>query len=760
MKRLVALWAAFSIFGAAWGQAPYLLFPAKRFLEARNQYPLQDPKSPGANTLGNEPAEADSSVLQIVKYGQAERDGNTVRMSGGVEFIYRGYRTFADEAEGDLSTEVFTLRKNVKVVGADGVVYGELVTFNYKERSYVAENGSGTLAPSALSNLTTGDLYVRSERARGTERELNADLADCTSCDYEEPHFHFRSKSVTVRRGKRIILRNTAFYLLGYRIFNIPYLVIPLNDRQYNYLPEVGQSQDEGYFVKTRIALDVPGDNTLVSRVDYMTKLGAGLGGDYSYNSPNAAGALGIYGITGRSRTFNLTNNHRQRFKWGELGVDTDYQQNNYLAAPGTTLLSNRLQLNIPSRTGQTTIGFQRNQSRFSGSNSVNENLTINDSRRIGTRTNIQSDVSFTTTKNDFGVSSFSSRQADVRFQANQDFKELTGSVDYQRSIPIGNNPNFFSAGDRTPVVTLSTDSRRLHGTGRSFLFGMPYRTSLSVGELADLRNERQTRTSFDFQFNRSEPGNRRFRSDTNGSFRQGVYSDGTAQYVVQAGQNWSYSLGKGMAWSVRYFYNRPEGYTPILQDRSGNSHQVTTDLTAPVLPGMKFGFQTGYDFLRVRTSDVGWQQIASRIEYEPRSWINFRTLATYDTINQLWNSVRLDLTYRPGATFFGISARYDGFQQRWSNANLYLTNLKWGRTRFSAAASYNGFTKQFDATQLNFVYDLHCFELVANITDTRTGFRSGRDIQILFRIKAFPFNSSFGTGRGGQPFGFGLGGN
>jgi LPS-assembly protein len=128
--------------------------------------------------------------------------------------------------------------------------------------------------------------------------------------------------------------------------------------------------------------------------------------------------------------------------------------------------------------------------------------------------------------------------------------------------------------------------------------------------------------------------------------------------------------------------------------------------------------------------------------------------LATYDTISKLWSSVRIDSTYIPGATFLSVGARYDGIRGSWSNLDLFLNSLKVGRTRLSASASYNGFTKQVDGYQLNAIYDLHEADAIITVSEFRTGFRPGREISFFIRLKAFPTDTLFGIGRQGQSLG------
>ena len=113
---------------------------------------------------------------------------------------------------------------------------------------------------------------------------------------------------------------------------------------------------------------------------------------------------------------------------------------------------------------------------------------------------------------------------------------------------------------------------------------------------------------------------------------------------------------------------------------------------------------------------------------------------------------MRFDLAYKPGATFIGIGAKYDGIRKSWSSVTGFLDNFKWGRLRSSAMFSYNGYLQRFEARHLQFTYDLHCAEAVLTILDNPIGFNAGTSVNFTMRLKAFPFNTGFGTGTSGQP--------
>ncbi|MDX2064842.1 MAG: hypothetical protein SFX74_03765 [Fimbriimonadaceae bacterium] len=728
--------------------------------ELRKRSPFELPSNPplrNAETREVPPEKADDRELEVIRAETFTRDGRTVQLRGGAEILYRGYRCFADEIDGDLDTEIFVMRGNVKVVGRDAVIYGEKVTFDFPKESFRSERGSGQLKPQFLKSPIRDDLFVKSRVSEGTERDTHHESGQLTTCNLGDgAHFEIEAADTVVRTNTRIIFRKVRLRFFDRTVLTLPFLSLPLDDAKSRYTPDVGQSRDEGYYIKNRFGVPSRPDDSLVSRVDYMSRLGNGLGGDYTYQRKGFDGKASVYGIVGSVGTLNFSNQHRQKWGRSEFAIQNDYQKDNYLTAPGTTLLNSNLQLTIPQRTGQSTVTFARQQSDVQQASSVNETLTLSDNRTFG-RLRTSGNFSYLNSRNSYpGATEFSNEQLDVRFQASQELPAFGATLEYQRVVPIGDSPSVFGNADKTPVLTLTSDGNRILGKKLGAIY--PFRTSASIGEFGGLRGERITRNIFDISMAKNDAAAKRFRVDYTGQFRQSAYSDDTAQYVVGGGLTASYRLGGDTSANIRYNYLRPEGYSPLQLDRTGRSHIATADVSVRPLRSLLVGAQTGYDFFRIKTSDVGWQQVGLRSEYTPTSWFQARAVSSYDTINQLWSGVRLDFSYRPGATLVTLGARYDGFQRRWSDANLFVNNLKWGRTRLSAVLTYNGFTKTIDAAQYSAIYDLHCWEAVISVTEFRTGFRPGREVQFFVRLKAFPTDSLFGIGRRGQSVGNGVG--
>lgn len=702
-----------------------------------------------------QPPTPDDRFVRIIRSGNVEHNGNTFRATDGAHVQYRGYNIIADEVTGDLSTQIFEATGNVRVVGRDATVTGNRVRVNYVDRTYRSWETESQLQPSLIQGQIQSPLYVRAKESYGSNREIFANDSVTTTCNYADPHYHFDARRTTVRPGTRAIFRDFGLVVLDKTILKLPYLSVPLNQPSYRYIPEFGRNDQDGYYVKARygIPLDNPRNN-FDARLDYFQKRGNAFGGDYSYAGKALAGLLSFYALAGATRTLNLTSRHQQDFGWFNLNLDANYQQNNFYSSPGATLMNTRLQLMFPQGRSSSQLSLYQNDSTSGGFETKQRTISLLDNRLYGASTKSNLDLAWV--NNDSG--SVNQEQVDVHLTAQHDLRKATAQFEYQRSIPVGTIENFFSASDRTPLLSLSSDSRRLFG--KSAPANFPFSTSLSLGEFKDAATRDEiSRGSFNLDFQRLDNTRKRSSLIATGRFQQGLYSDNTAQYILAFGSTYNYRLGADTGINLRYNYLRPYGFSPLIIDQVGRTNLISADMSYRPFRPFLVGVQTGYDLESLRLgTDTAYQFLGVRTEFTPARWFSLRALSNYDPRQQVWNSVRLDIAYRPGATFVSLGANYDGVRQVWGNANLFIDGLKWGRLSFSTLLQYNGYLQKLQTQHYSLIYDLHCAEAVLEVLDNQTGFRPGRQVLFFLRIKGLPFTSPFGVGSFGQALGTGGG--
>ncbi len=726
-------------------------------LERSRTAPTQPASPPGQGTGQAEPENQDQ--IRILRADSVTRTGTRIKLSGSVQAQYKGYDLFATEIEGDTESNLFVLKGGARLIGPDAALEGETIEINFDTESFRVTQGSAELRPKLLGGRTQDDIYLRGSQAYGTEREVFTVDGDFTTCDRKDPHFHVLGSSIVVRPEKRVILRGVELTVLNHRILKLPYLSIPIDRRNERYTPEVGQSRDEGYYVKTRWGVPVAGPNAADAYLDYFTKLGTGLGGRYQYDSERSAGFLRVYGLTGDQRSLEGTAQHAQVFGPNDLTIDLNYQRQNYLNAPENTYLTTRAQMNFPQGRNNTRLAFHRSTNDGASFSSLQQTLGLTDVRSLGGSIRTNLDVRWATSESKFeSTSNVKREQVDVRFRGQQELRAGSLELEYQRSIPVGETVNFFSASDRTPVLAFRTSAQKLMGpkaAGRT-----PFQLDLSIGEFMNPSNkQRVTRSFLDFSTLQPDRMQRRWGLSWSTRYRQGFYSDDTAQYSILTGAAFRYSFDTTHQFNLRYNRLQSRGFTPLSIDRVGESNFLSGDLSVRAARDLTLGLQSSYDFTQEDRPNVSpWQLVGARTEWRPNENFELRSVASYDPQRQVWSNLRFDLGWQSGEAFVSLGARYDGFRQQWGAVNAYFEGLKFGRLRATGVVNFNGYLKKIEAQQYLLTYDLHCAELVMQVIDNRVGFRPGREIYVFLRLKAIPYQPDFGVGRRGQPIGTGTG--
>ena len=690
------------------------------------------------------PGDPDGQEFHLIRSGAIAGKGDNAELTGGVEFTYQGYHVTAQTATWNRVTHTAVMAGDVKILTADSIVKGQRIIVDFDHKSYIAYDADSQISPSEVKGQIKAPLYVKGRESSGTSAETLTLDSDLTTCDLEHPHWDITGENTIVRPGHRAIFRRARIRLFGRTILKIPFLSIPLDDRTYNNLPSVGQDPTMGYYILTHYAFPWGKRDEVQTRLDYMSNLGVGYGINYIYHRKTSEGFVKFYAINGPWQELLISNEHKQVFSWGSITVDTDYQKNNFLTAPGTTLLNNKVALAFPRRDGSTQLTFSRNENDSSGFGTVSQSIAVSDTRTLIKDLKTTVNLNYLDTSQKSEQTSTDTQTLSVLFRASDEFTRGTANLDYQRTIPIGSSPNFFSGSDRTPELTFDTDATKL--IGKKFNDILPFRAEASIGEFQEYTGDHVSRESIDLNFQKYDKSTKPLHADFTGEFRQGFYSDNTAQYILNFGTNISYKFGRDTAATFRYNYLRPYGYSPLQQDQTGITNLATMDVSYRPVPSLLIGGQTGYDISRLQ-EQVGspWQQVGIRSEWTPQKWFMFRTLSTYDTIDGDWSNIRLDLGYQPGASLITFGSQYDGVRKVWSIANMFINNFKVGKTMLSGNFSYNGYTDSFDSYQLSAIYDLHCAEAVFTYSEFNTGFRPGRTVNFFIRLKAFPFDSPFG---------------
>ncbi len=366
-----------------------------------------------------------------------------VHAEGNVVGEYKGYRMQGDVLDGNRDTQVFIISGNAVLTGPDAIVQARRIIVDYRHRTYEAYGDDSQIRPTLVGGILQTDVYAKSQHSNGSEKEDFLQHAEITTCNYPEPHYTLDARDIDLRFNKRIIFRDLSVWILGHHLFNLPFLSIPLDDRHYQNLPVVGEDSYEGYYIKTNYGIPLRGDATLFTRLDYMTKLGAGGGVNYTvaHNSPsgNYKSNITVYGVTG-IQMLDIQQTHDQTFKWGTLHVQNSYNGHDYLTAPDNDILNSQATLSLNNRRGQTSFSFSRASNTAPGFDSLQQTFGLSNNETIGTAFKETTQITYTDSANSYASgatqTTSDSKIINVNFNATEDLRKAEATLAYVRSIP------------------------------------------------------------------------------------------------------------------------------------------------------------------------------------------------------------------------------------------------------------------------------------------------------------------------------------
>ena len=720
---------------------------------------------------------------------------------GNVVLRFRGYRIRADRATFDSSRLLATFAGNVVIEGEPQNVPQtfqlDTLTLDTRTREFTSANGRTVVPVELLAPTLVQPLRLSGKTLAREGRDLVALDGLLTTCDYPDPHYHIGFRRATVIPNRRIALRDvTLFDGRNRKLLRIPYLAVPITDRvpRYNYLPQVGQNNEEGVFVKSVVGYLLRDDLPGLLRVDLMQKKGVGLGVDQAYQlGAAAAGTLVLYGLRDQSRGVgNLSGqlSHQQRFGANfTASLSSTFQQNSYNAVNAgsktqyTTLTATR----TAGGTGTTaSLSLSRSQFGLSGA-SETATYAVTQTQRFGQSGNVRLALNGSRfqTPSLGGAAGATTRQdqtGDLR--ANTRLGAFDVELAANKNLAGGSaGGGFFGGTERLPEIIVSTDTARF-APANGFFRKVPLRIQAGVGRFVE--------SGFDFSGGgtgaprRTETERALLAVDATpqpipiagpnlslqlaGTLRQTVYGAGdAAQYVLGGRSQLTRRLGGTSSLNLTYGYQRPYGAPPLgfRLDESGSFNNLGANLAVNG-SRVRLALFTGYDIQRARLDRDAlfgaprnpWQNLAIQLGLRPSGVFQTRFTGSYDI-----NSGRLrDLTNRvrvrvPGGVALDTGLRYDPRTGKFSQINALLESPLWGGLwNVYALAGYNGFTRRFEYKNFALTRAYHDYEVTFTYVDQPFGFRSEKGFNLSIRLKAFPFLQRTGVGQYGTALDTGTG--
>ena len=762
---------------------------------AGQEQPLPGSQSPGSQAGdADRPAYSDDPTVDVNRsvildnadtFEQTEPDKFTAR--GHVRVRYQGYLLTGDQVDVDTDKGIALFTGNVHLLAPNGETAeagpNSVLQINLRRGTYQIAGARSVITPEQSQIGLILPVFVYGGTIRGRPGFIDARGGQFTTCDFIEPHYSFGAHELYIIPGKRLVGRYVSLYRKGHRVFSVPYLVVPLTDRlaRQTLFPQVGETPDEGYFIKFAFGYALTDALPGILRVEEFQKKGTGLGFDQDFGSSSRPtrgyGIFTLYSLYDQSRQVEDLNgslNDTQKFGTVTANLTSQFQQNSYYAGLDKSQSQNTT-LNLTRTVGNLSSTLQTTLTQNSYGEGTSQNLTSSFDQTFSPTSTQQLHTRFDFSQvNTPGFAGFGGQDTQ-QLDSNLDYTARGKVFDYEllatkyNSLHNSGGSQFFGGLQRLPEFRVATDAKRFKLL-QKFL---PKATTvnLSLGafdEPASMTNSQRAR--FDLNLGTTTQRiNARSDFQYGGEFDQGFYGDNTAQYVLNGRTGYILRIGAKSTVTATYTYLRPYGYTPFQFDYAGNSNLAGLNLALQDSRQVQLTVGTGYDFNREH-SQYGYratpfQSVAAQILYTPVQFLRFRTTASYDLNNSRLQDLTNALTIKGGDQLaFDLSGRYDPVLKRYTTLNgdanfpFFRDRHEDAGYRVRAIGGYNGITSKFDYKGLELTRSWHDYEFNLIYQDTPEGLRPGTTFTLNFRLKAFPAYEPFATGQYGQALDTGIG--
>ncbi len=706
-----------------------------------------------AYTAGSaEQAENNNNKLLVKKFDELEISPTHELTAKGIEAAWRDHTLTADKVIGNTDIHEYQFDGDVFVTSEGLSLKAKQYQLNTKYRDWRSSGFSGWASPQYLdSSMLKQNLIMSGADMTGTQK--TAHMTDCilTTCDREHPHYEIDADTADFVKGKSLTLTDLRLRMWNRTLFKIPKLVIPL-DREYDpeYIPEVGNSVDEGYFVKMAMGYALIQQQGKL-RLQLMQKKGVGLGVEQPYEYGQNKGTIQVYGLlnqTQGSRYITASLNNTSKLLGMEANFTGDLRNNSYM-------LGNDSSSNLNLTLSQTARGSSFNSSsRYeSQDSSYYSSHTFSQALSYGYRWGRQSirvSSDYSQTNNAYNGAASTTME---RLTGGLDGSGVLGSVDWgltvNRYFDVGADQNSIMYGglEKLPELSVKSDGYRLWKKNDDLSL------STILGRYAQMPDgDTISRALFEASWNPKWSDRNGIKFTGSSLFRQIFSSDNSAQYVLQTSLGVNKQIADGLSWRANYQYSRPYGYSPLSLDYTGKSSYASVGVEYNKSDVLKIRVGSGYDFFAELQHSNPWRMLNLEAMVKPSSTAQIALTSSIDPNSGRWDNLRSIVRYSDKTVSANISALYDPKTDKLASGNAYLeTYLFNNGWRIGGLLNYNGYTDQFDSQQYQIIRDMHCMEAVFSMSDIQTGYSVGKQFMLQLRLKALGKTPKLGKGNSGE---------
>ena len=704
------------------------------------------------NSGSTEPTENKQNKLLVKKFDELDISPYHDLTAKGIVAEWRKHTLTADKVTGNTEKHEYQFDGDVFVTSEGLSLKAKQYQLNTQYRSWVSSGFSGWASPRYLDTaMLKQNLIMSGADMTGTQK--TAHMTDCilTTCDREHPHYEIDADTADFVKGKSLTLTDLRLRMWNRTLFKIPKLVIPL-DREYDpeYIPEVGNSVDEGYFVKMAMGYALIQQQGKL-RLQLMQKKGVGLGVEQPYEFGQNKGTMQVFGLlnqTQGSRYITASLNNTSKLLGMEANFAGDLRSNSYMLGNDSSSSMNlTLSQNTSGGSFNSNSRYESQDSSYYNSDTFSEALSYG--YRWG-RQSIRVSSDYSQTSSSYNGANATTTE---RLTGGIDGSGVIGSVDWgltvNRYFDVGADQNSIMYGglEKLPELSIKSDGYRLWKKDNDLSL------STILGRYAQMPDgDTINRALFEASWNPRWNDRNGIKFTGSSLFRQIFSSDNSAQYVLQTSIGVNKQIVDGLSWRANYQYCRPYGYSPLSLDYTGKSSYASVGVEYNKSEMLKIRVGSGYDFFAELQHSNPWRMLNLEAMVKPSPTAQIALTSSIDPNSGRWDNLRSIVRYSDKTVSANFSALYDPKTDKLASGNAYLeTYLFNNGWRIGGLLNYNGYTDQFDSQQYQIIRDMHCMEAVFSMSDIQTGYSVGKQFMLQLRLKALGKTPKLGRGNSGE---------
>lgn len=551
--------------------------------------------------------------------------------TGNVTVELEGMRLDCQRLVYDPVKGLITAERECLFTWEESFAASDSLVLDVKTKEAVMRQVAGKSEGLAVGDKTfEGSMYFWAESMLYTPEKVSLQKAVLTTCDLEPNALHYQisSEQVDVYPGDKAVASNTAVSISGRRLYTLPTLILPLQEREskrQGYFPTVGYNNLDGMFVRNSFNYSFDQGNFGSANLDLYQRSGVGYGIEHFFDwGERGSGNFYFYNQDGnqslRNRFELRANGNFKIDEHTRLGLSYNTNQFEFPGQDNPFNVASSVNLTRYKEGSALQIGanFARSGENNNRSYRFYYDLDLSDQWSLLTRADISNSSTQVTETNRYHYLGSLRHRGEL----------FEGDLSYERS---GGQDTYFL--NRQPELSLRTYPLQL-----GFL---PLTASASFGILEESPSLFRTeRYRFDLKVPDQiiETGVGNFHAGA--GLRQNIYGSGQEQWVLGTRLGWTQDVADHMLFRLDYNWQESDGFTPFQHDLAFGYQTISGGVELYNDDTFRLATTGAYDLNYNASYDI-----ITRLDVAPVDGWELTAAANLDPNTGTWRSVDSGVT-------------------------------------------------------------------------------------------------------------------